>query len=109
VIKRTALIAVPIVALAYVYWLDWKHGAAYEEVLVGSTTEAVVRELAGTPSYVTDGTRWVEPKYVKAADQLGPGCVKELWAAKPWPMPQRLSFCFDRDGVLLHKYNWESW
>jgi hypothetical protein len=99
-IKRIALIAalVPILALVYVFWLDSKYRDAYRQGAIGSTTEAVVRELAGTPSYVTDG----------AAGHVVPGCVKELWYGMPWPLPLQFSFCFDRNGVLLHKYNWVS-
>jgi hypothetical protein len=100
VIKRIALIGVlvPILTLTYVSWLDFKYGRAYEQAVIGSTTDAVVRELAGTPSYVTDG----------ATGHDVPGCVKELWYAMPWPLPLQFSFCFDRNGALIHKYNWVS-
>ncbi len=110
-IRCIALIGVllPVLTVVYVFWLGSKYGDAYEQALVGSTTEARVRELAGSPSYVTDGTRWLEPKYVKTADQLVRGCVNELWYAMPWPLLQRFSFCFDRDGLLVDKYNWVSW
>ena len=65
--------------------------------------------LFRSPSYVTDGTRWVEPRFPKTDAQLNKGCVKELWYAMPWPIPQRYSYCFDKSGTLVDKYNWVSW
>jgi len=111
VIKFIALIAVaaPVLVAAYVLWLGSRYDNAYEAASLGLATEANVRDVAGDPSYITDGTRWVEPAYAKTADELVPGCVKELWYAMPWPLPHRTSFCFDRNGVLIHKYNWVSW
>jgi hypothetical protein len=51
----------------------------------------------------------VEPRFPKDESQLVKGCVKELWYAMPWPIPQRYSYCFDKNGALIHKYNWVSW
>lgn len=99
-IKRVALIVVfiPVVALGYLFWLDAKYRDAYAQAAIGSTTEASVRKLAGSPSRVTDAT----------TDHLVPTCVKELWYAMPRPLPLQYSFCFDRNDVLVHKYNWVS-
>ena len=76
-----------------------------------SGSEAKLRRLASLPSYVTDGTRWGEPRFPKTESQLakGKGCVRELRYAMPWPTPQRYSYCFDKSGSLVDKYNWVSW
>ena len=101
-------VALVVVALAYNQWLYSKYRDAYVTVELGGA-ETDVRRIAGEPSWVTDGTRWVEPGYAKDASELVPGCVKELWYAMPWPQPLRFSFCFDKGGALVHKYNWVSW
>jgi hypothetical protein len=84
---------------AYSSWLSSKYGAAFEQATLGSS-EATVRILAGDPSYITDGTRWVEPRHVRS--------TSELWYEVPWVV-QKFSFCFDSSGSLIHKYNWVSW
>ena len=101
-------VALVVLALAYNYWLGSKYGDAYSTVSLGAS-EMDVRRIAGEPSWVTDGTRWVEPQHAKDASELVPGCVKELWYAMPWPQPVRFSFCFDKSGALVHKYNRVSW
>jgi hypothetical protein len=101
-------VALVVLALAYNYWLGSKYGDAYSTVSLGAS-EMDVRKIAGEPSWVTDGTRWVEPQHAKDASELVPGCVKELWYAMPWPQPVRFSFCFDKSGALVHKYSWVSW
>lgn len=105
-VVAVALLA--LVALAHNQRLYSKYGGAYASVPLGGT-EADVRRIAGEPSWVTDGTRGVEPEHPKSASELVPGCVKELWYAMPWPQPLRFSFCFDKAGVLVDKYNWMSW
>jgi len=97
-----------VVGVAYVWWLSSRYGSAFERTAVGAA-EGDLRAVAGPPSYETDGTRWIEPQHEKSPDQIVPGCVKELWYAMPWPLSQQFSFCFDRNGMLLHKYNWVSW
>ena len=94
-------------ALVYFFWLDSSYTHAFNAIVIGGS-EADLRKLAGSPSYVTDGTRWVEPQFPKTESQLVKGCVKELWYAMPWPIPQRYSYCFDKSGALLDKYNWVS-
>jgi len=112
--RRTGLVALGVVGVAtlsavlYFFWLDSIHTHAFDAMAVGDS-EANLRRLAGSPSYVTDGTRWVEPQFPKADSQLVKGCVRELWYAAPWPIPQRYSYCFDKNGSLIHKYNWVSW
>jgi hypothetical protein len=113
--RRTSLVALGVLlgvailsAVLYFFWLDWTYAHAFSVMVVGSS-EADIRKLAGSPSYVTDGTRWVEPRFPKDESQLVKGCVKELWYAMPWPIPQRYSYCFDKSGALVHKYNWVSW
>ena len=112
--RRTGLVALGVVGVAtlsavlYFFWLDSIHTHAFDAMAVGDS-EANLRRLAGSPSYVTDGTRWVEPQFPKADAQLVKGCVRELWYAAPWPIPQRYSYCFDKNGSLIHKYNWVSW
>ncbi len=76
--------------------------------LTAGSTEAQLTAEAGMPSYVTDGTRWVEPTSAKTADQLVPGCVKELWYDYPW-LVRKDAYCFSGQGVLLAKYDWTSW
>ena len=100
--------AVALPAVVYVFWLDSSYTHAFDVMAIGGS-EADLRKLAGSPSYVTDGTRWVEPQFPKAEAQLVKRCVKELWYAMPWPIPQRYAYCFDKSGVLLDKYNWMSW
>lgn len=80
---------------------------AYQNLEVGAAYQELI-EIAGTPSYVTDGTRWVEPQYLKGQEQLIPNCTKELWY-EHWLFPSKYSFCFDSLGVLLEKYHWQSW
>jgi hypothetical protein len=110
VIKFIASTAVglAVLTLAYNQWLHSKYREAYGSVPLGAA-EVEVTTIAGEPSWVTDGTRWVEPGSAKDASELVPGCVKELWYAMPWPQPLRYSFCFDTNGALVHKYNWVSW
>ncbi len=107
-IKRIAIFVTVaiVVAVVYVFWLDSKYVRAFERTALGST-ENELRAVAGAPSWVTDGTRWVGGEYPKSADELVPGCVKELWY-RTLPL-RRFSYCFDQNGILLHKYNWVSW
>ncbi len=82
---------------------------AMETLPLGSSYEDLL-SLAGSPDYETDGTLWVEPKYKKSPDQIIRGCVKEVWY-ESWLkfIPSKLSFCFDADNMLVHKYHWSSW
>jgi hypothetical protein len=73
-------------------------------------TREQVEHLAGEPSYVTDGTRWVDPAYARSGSELIPGCVTEYWY-RSWVIfiPSRYSYCFNSDGHLIHKFHWFSW
>jgi hypothetical protein len=95
-------------AVVYVFWLDSSYTLAFDVMAIWGS-EADLRKRAGSPSYVTDGTRWVEPQFPKAEAQRVTGWVTELWYAMPWPIPQRSPYCFAKSGVLLDKYNWVSW
>ena len=82
---------------------------AFESLDLGSERDSVVA-VAGDPSYITDGTRWVEPAYPRAESELVPGCVEELWYERSLPLvPSKWSYCFSEDGRLVHKYHWVSW
>jgi|SRR5262245_18660900 len=88
---------------------DRKHAAFFERTEIGST-KAELEARAGLPSYVTDGTRWVEPKCEKSADQLVPGCVEEYWyRSRVVYLPSRWAYCLDKNGVVISKYHWFSW
>lgn len=101
-IKRIALAIVLLVvvaiasAAAYSSWPGAKHRRAFDLVALGAT-EAAVRELAGTPSHVNDGTFWEGTEWPGV--HIHSGCVKALWYAVPWiqmylripVMPGRLS------------------
>ena len=79
------------------------------ELPLGSTYEDLLA-IAGTPSYETDGTLWVEPEHKKSPDDIIVGCTREVWY-EYWLkfIPDKFSFCFSSDGILLHKYHWSSW
>ena len=80
-----------------------------DKLPLGSNYKDLVA-IAGPPSYETDGTLWVEPQYKKSSDQIIKGCVREAWY-ESWPklIPDKFSFCFDSNGILLFKYHWSSW
>jgi hypothetical protein len=84
-----------------------RYERAFKLVAVGATESALL-QAAGPPSYVTDGTRWVEPTSPKDPGQLVQGCVRELWYDYPW-LVRKDAYCFSGQGVLLEKYNWSSW
>jgi hypothetical protein len=95
----------------FVHHSRWerRHLDAHLRVAAGTTRQAL-EALAGPPSYVTDGTRWVEPGFRKSDAQLVPGCVEELWYHSGIPfIPSRFSYCFSSDGHLLEKVHWVSW
>jgi len=84
-------------------------GKAMEKVSAGSTYKELL-SIAGTPSYETDGTLWVEPEYKKSKDQIIKGCVREVWYESFLNLiPSKYAFCFDVNNVLLNKYHWSSW
>ena len=88
---------------------DRKHAAIFDRIGVGSSRQELV-EAAGPPAYVTDGTRWVEPRYEKSPSQLVPGCVEEYWYESGVPfLPSRWAYCLDQDGAVLERQHWHSW
>jgi len=108
-----ATIAVLLTALAapllYQQSFDRKHAEIFDRIPVGSSRQDLLH-MAGSPSYITDGTRWVEPEYEKSPAQLVPGCVEEYWYDSGIPfIPSRWAYCFDERGVLLDKYHWQLW
>ncbi len=76
---------------------------------LGSSYNDVIK-IAGSPSYETDGSRWVEPQYTKTKSQMVEGCIKELWY-EAWPsfIPEKYAFCFDSNNILVGKVFWKSW
>ena len=99
------------VALPLVYQqrYDRRHAAIFEQMSLGSS-RAKLEQLAGEPTYITDGTRWVEPEYERPASQVVPGCATEFWFHS-WVtiIPSRWSYCFDDENRLVDKYHWVSW
>jgi len=82
---------------------------ALVDLPIGSTY-AKLLSVAGKPSYVTDGTLWVEPEYKKEDNQIIKGCVKEAWYESFVKIiPSKYSFCFDANDIMLNKYHWVSW
>ena len=95
--------------LLYQERFDRRQAEVFASTKIGSS-KAALEAKAGLPTYVTDGTRWVEPDYEKSPDQLVPGCVEEYWYDS-WVIliPSRWSYCFDNRGLLVDKYHWFSW
>ena len=82
---------------------------AFESVAIGNAESKLI-DVAGAPSYTTDGTRWVEPHWPKSEEQMVPGCKTEYWYYSGiFLVPSKWSFCFDEDDKLVDKYHWVSW
>jgi hypothetical protein len=98
-----------LVLLGYGFWYDKQQSTADDRIQVGATKDAVLR-LAGSPAYITDGTRWVEPAYEKPESARVPGCVLEYWyKPRVAVFPSRWSYCFDAHDHLVDKYHWVLW
>ncbi|MBN1009200.1 hypothetical protein [Amphritea pacifica] len=94
---------------ALILFLKKTPSEAMEVLKIGSSYSELL-DIAGEPSYETDGTAWVEPDFKKTEDQIIPGCVKEVWyESKVKIAPSKFSFCFDSEEKLIHKYHWTSW
>ncbi len=94
--------------LAYFILKPSKPTLAMETLVLGSSYNQLVA-IAGEPSYITDGTAWVEPQHKKATEQLVKGCVKEAWYESKLKLPSKYAFCYSVNDKLLHKYHWSSW
>ena len=78
--------------------------------MVVGNAESKLIILAGTPTYTTDGTRWVDLQMPKSVDEIVPGCKREHWYYSGIILiPSKWSFCFDADDKLVDKYHWVSW
>ncbi len=97
------------VLATYWFYFEYRQESAYALMSVGDSRQKLI-ENAGEPTYVTDGTRWVEPQHKRAESEVIPGCRRELWyRAKYLPIPSKWSYCFDEQERLLQKYHWVSW
>ena len=101
------LLSCAVSVILYFLWRDGLWSRGFEKLELGMSIETTL-SLMGSPSYETDGTRWVEPEYVRASSDLVPGCVRELWYVS-FLHPQRIALCFSSKGVLLRKYPYTSW
>jgi hypothetical protein len=101
-----ALAAYPLVRA----WLFERHQSrAFTALSIGVSREAVL-QLAGQPTYTTDGSRWVEPEHPRSQSELIQGCVEEFWYYHGVSLfPSKWSYCFSDGGNLVHKYHWVSW
>jgi hypothetical protein len=104
-----ALVLSVLALAAYWYIYAVNQTEAYDQAQLGMRLEQVI-ELTGQPRYTTDGSRWVEPQYSRAAPDETPGCSHELWY-QAWAslFPLKWSYCFNSSGELIHKYHWASW
>jgi hypothetical protein len=103
---RVVLFLTPV---AYQGWFEWRQGRVLEQVALGSSRAELEARL-GAPTYVTDGTRSVEPEYPRGWDELIPGCVVEDWYhSRLTFIASRYSYCFDASDRLVHKYHWLLW
>lgn len=81
--------------------------AAFDGAESGQT-EAEIVAAFGEPPRVTDGTEWVESGVKRSAGELIQNCTKEYWYYSHI-YPEALSFCFNSNGNLIHKYRYSSW
>lgn len=106
--KTWVIILLTISAIAIYNYSNFSSpGDAMKALPLGSTYDELLI-MAGKPSYVTNGTLWVEPQYKKSKDQLIDGCIKEAWY-ESYVFPGKYSFCFNANGLLIDKYHWQSW
>ena len=106
-IRYVILIIVILPLLLFIYWWIYEHkqATAMETLQTGDALSKIIN-VAGRPSFETDGTWSIEPRIKKPF----PGCVKELWY-RAWlsPFPSAWSYCVSADGILLQKTHWVSW
>jgi hypothetical protein len=93
--------------ISYFVWQASYRNSAFDSIAIGSPAAQVIVEI-GNPPRVTNGTEWVEEGFKRSASELIPGCVKEYWYAS-FLYPERLSFCFDSNQNLIHKYRYLLW
>ena len=102
-------LVVAVIGVALFMVLSTSPGKAMENVSLGSTYKELLA-IAGTPSYETDGTLWVEPHHKITNEQIIEGCVREVWYESFLNLlPSKYAFCFDSNNILLNKYHWASW
>jgi hypothetical protein len=102
-----AMMLVSATSVGYLIWVDGRWADGYAKLEIGDTVDHSIL-LMGSPSYETDGTRWVEPEFARSERDLIPDCVRELWYVS-FLHPQRIALCFNSDGRLVHKYPYRSW
>jgi hypothetical protein len=96
-------------AIAWQGWYDGRQSRIQDDAALGSS-RAQLEASAGAPNWVTDGTRYAGTRFEKSPSERTAGCVLEYWYQSPiHPLPSRYSYCFDKDGRLVHKYHWVSW
>ena len=113
--KRSSLLfALLLVGVILWFWIRFQAFEnrlthAFEVIDVGASEEVLVG-VAGDPSYITDGTLWVDPAFPKDDAELVDGCAKEYWyTAGVVFFPAKWSFCYNDAGELIAKNQWLSW
>jgi hypothetical protein len=93
--------------IAFYVWQGYHYADGFDAVPLGASEHDLVAAM-GSPRRTTDGSEIPVPGVKKSADQMTPGCVKEVWYHEFF-QPSAFAFCFDDDGHLIQKYNWSSW
>ena len=105
--SATLLVSMAIaVYLGYLVFERHRQIEFFEHANVGETTQSDAIAALGEPSKITDGIQFFDE--LSAKSSLVEGCTTEYWYEPPYAI-QLLSFCFDKNGLLLHKYGWVSW
>lgn len=110
---KIKVIGISILLLLLLFFLITLNKSSVNKAFVGLSVGSHYNDLlkvAGKPSYITDGTLWVEPEHKKTQDQIIENCIKEAWYETGFYFfPSKYSFCYDLNNTLLHKYHWSSW
>ncbi len=78
---------------------------AFAGARLGVTSKATVLKVVGPPDKVTSGDTFYDGR---PQSPLHPDCEEIHWFELPVSV-RVVSFCFDSNDTLVHKYNWVSW